>query len=271
MRVATNGWRNGMVLALGAVLVPGVLAAGQSDERRDPCADRHNDRPSACEVREMTVPATGGVLLVEASPNGGIRVRGGDRADVSVRAVVTTTADSDEAAAALAKQVRVQAEPGTIRSEGPRTGHGESWSVSFELTVPRKTGLDLRTNNGGIAIADVQGALTFRTTNGGIRLSRVAGDVRGRTTNGGVNIDLDGDGWVGEGLEVETTNGGVRLRVPDTYSAHLEVKTTNGGLKFGFPVTVQGPLTRELSTDLGRGGAPIRLTTVNGGVSVGRQ
>jgi hypothetical protein len=37
-----------------------------------------------------------------------------------------------------------------------------------------------------------------------------------------------------------------------------------------FPVTVQGRFGRTLSVDLGGGGATIRATTVNGGVSLQR-
>ena len=95
--------------------------------------------------------------------------------------------------------------------------------------------------------------------------------MRGSTTNGGVRVTLRGAGWNGEGLDVETLNGGVQLRVPDGYSAHLEAATRNGGLQIDFPVTVQGNVGRTLSTDLGRGGAPIHLRTTNGGVSVRRQ
>ncbi len=63
-----------------------------------------------------------------------------------------------------------------------------------------------------------------------MKLTAVNGDVKGQTTNGGVDIDLDGSFWSGEGLDVETTNGGVKLSVPENYSARLEASTNNGGI-----------------------------------------
>jgi DUF4097 and DUF4098 domain-containing protein YvlB len=137
--------------------------------------------------------------------------------------------------------------------------------------VPSQGSLDLRSTNGGIKIEEVSGQLSFRTTNGGVTLRGVNGDVRGGTTNGGLRVELDGAGWVGEGLDVETQNGGVRLVVPEGYSAHLEARVHNGGLNVDFPVTVQGQVRGTLSTDLGAGGAPLKVRTVNGGVTISKK
>jgi hypothetical protein len=59
--------------------------------------------------------------------------------------------------------------------------------------------------------------------------------------------------------------------MPANYSAQLDASTQNGGLDVGFPIRVQGSIGRRISTQLGAGGAPIRLTTTNGGVSVRRR
>jgi hypothetical protein len=77
--------------------------------------------------------------------------------------------------------------------------------------------------------------------------------VRGSTSNGGLDVVLTGDRWIGEGLDVRTTNGGVELAIPANYSARLETGTVNGGMEIGFPITVQGRLDRRLTTQLGNG------------------
>ena len=119
----------------------------------------------------------------------------------------------------------------------------------------------------------VEGQIEFTTTNGGVRLTNVNGDVRGRTTNGGVDIELDGATWQGEGLDVQTSNGGVRISVPEHYSARLEASTTNGGLNSDFPVMTRGlgRRPREIEATLGGGGAPIRVRTSNGGVKISKR
>ena len=94
--------------------------------------------------------------------------------------------------------------------------------------------------------------------------------MRGRTTNGGVEAELTGDTWEGTGLDLETTNGGVRLRIPEDYSARLETGTVNGGIDIDFPVTVQGRIGREFSTTLGGGGPLLRAETTNGHVRISR-
>jgi DUF4097 and DUF4098 domain-containing protein YvlB len=143
--------------------------------------------------------------------------------------------------------------------------------VSFEVLAPREIDLALTTHNGAIAVADVSGTLAFETHNGGISLDGVAGNVRGRTTNGGVDARLTGDTWEGTGLDLETTNGGVRLRVPEDYSARLETSTVNGGVDVDFPVTVQGRIGRAISATLGDGGPLLRASTTNGHVRVSRR
>ncbi len=266
-----------LFVSLGSLLAAGLVALaapalGQTAGPRNPCRDTGDlDRPTHCEVRELAVPVVGDLLAVDAAPNGGITVHGWDRHEIQLQARVTATSDTVEQARALAGQVRVLTDGGRVRAEGPRTGDGSGWSVGYDLMVPSQWNLDLTSQNGGISIAGVQGQLAFKTTNGGIKLSDVNGDVKGATVNGGVHVELSGAGWDGEGLDVETKNGGVRLSVPDGYSAHLETGTRNGGLHIDFPVTIQGSWRREISTDLGSGGAPIRARTVNGGVTIERK
>ena len=221
-----------------------------------------------CEVREAVLPAAARIS-VDAAPNGGIKVVGTGGGEVRVRAKVSTGARTEAEARALASEVRIETAP-TIRAEGPSTDRREHWSVSFQLEVPRRSGLSLRSHNGGISITDVNGEIEFETTNGGVSLSGLSGRVKGRTTNGGLSVSLTGTAWSGEGLDAQTTNGGVTLAVPAGYDAHLEASTVNGGMQIEFPVTVQGDVRRRLSVDLGRGGRPIRVETTNGGVVVRR-
>ncbi len=270
MSLSIHVVRNVGAAALAALIVPAALASAQGKVL--PCPSREgSDRPSHCEIRELSVPVVGNALAVDATPNGGISVRGWDRAEIQVRARVTANADTQQEADAIAADVRVLTDGGRIRSEGRAWVSQGGWSVSFEVMAPAQHGLTLRTKNGGISVTGVHADIDMETINGGITLSGVNGEVRGRTNNGGVQINLSGDGWIGQGLDVQTHNGGVRLTVPDGYSAHLEAGTTNGGVRCDFPVIVQGTVGRDLSVDLGRGGVPLKIRTVNGGVSIVRK
>lgn len=235
------------------------------------CSDGGSgDRESFCEVREETISGVN-PLDVDAGRNGGIRIRGWDRGDVLVRAKIVGYAETEAEARRVVSGVRLVTAGGSVRADGPDGGRDAHWSVSFEIQVPRAALMTLTTNNGGISIEDFQGTAKFRARNGGVRLNNVSGDIRGQTTNGGVNIDLTGDRWDGAGLDVETHNGGIRMTVPEHYSAALETGTTNGGVKIDFPVAMQGRIGRRLSTTLGAGGATIRAMTTNGGVTIRRR
>jgi DUF4097 and DUF4098 domain-containing protein YvlB len=170
----------------------------------------------------------------------------------------------------LAKQVRIETAGTKIHAVGPDNSRNQRWDVSYEVFVPRRSDLSLETQNGGIAISDVNGRIDFSALNGGVVLRRVGGNVHGSTTNGGLVVELTGDRWDGETLDVRTTNGGVKMSVPANYSARLETGTVNGSINVDFPVTVQGRLTKELAVNLGAGGATVRAMTTNGGVHIER-
>jgi DUF4097 and DUF4098 domain-containing protein YvlB len=252
------------------ILGTATASAQQSAPSKECDGDwgRSGGRGHVCEVREISIRAPD-TLSVESTTNGGIRVTGADRKDVLVRAMVNAWADDEDAARALAGKVIVHTD-GVIRAEGPNEYRRNGWSVSYEILAPRDTDLKLETNNGGIEIANVRGDMSMATTNGGIRLDGLAGNVRGRATNGGVDITLTGARWDGEALDVQTTNGSVRLRVPEKYSARLETRTVHGSVNVDFPVMVQGRIGREISATLGDGGALVRAETTNGGVRVSK-
>jgi DUF4097 and DUF4098 domain-containing protein YvlB len=134
--------------------------------------------------------------------------------------------------------------------------------------VPERTDLALKTMNGGITIADIHGRIEFSAVNGGVHLSRLGGDVEGHTTNGGLSVELAGDRWDGTKLDTYTSNGGVTLKVPERYSAHMETGTVNGSLNVDLPVSVKGDISKKLSFDMGSGGAMVRVVTTNGGVTI---
>ncbi|MFN2530264.1 MAG: DUF4097 domain-containing protein [Pyrinomonadaceae bacterium] len=252
----------------------GLLVAAQDRGGRGSlrCNDNwYGDRlVGHCEIREQTLSPNGGPVSVDGRQNGGISVKGWDQNQILLRARVQAGATSAGEAEALAKQVRIATTGGSISASGPEIQKEARWEVSFELFVPRRSDVKLETHNGGIVIAEVNGRIEFTALNGGVVLRKVGGNVHGATTNGGLVIELGGDRWDGETLDVRTTNGGIVMSMPENYSAHLETGTVNGGISVDFPVTVQGRINKELSINLGSGGATVRAMTTNGGVRIRR-
>jgi hypothetical protein len=260
-----------LAIALGTALFGQTRDRGFGRSTSDWCDDQgYRDRAVQCDVREDTIGGANPVEI-DAGRNGGIRVRGWDRGDVLVRTRIVAHADSDAEARRIVSGIRIETAGGTVRAVGPETGRDANWSVSFDVQVPRNAMITLNTRNGGITIEDFGGSAKFHAVNGGVSLRNVNGDIRGETTNGGVTVDLTGDHWDGQGLDVETRNGGIRMTMPDHYSAALETATTHGRLSIDFPVTVTGRIGREITTTLGSGGARVRAVTYNGGVSIRRR
>ena len=260
-----------ITLTVAALAHPTALIGQDDDHTRrwlENCQNNWNhDRASFCELRNFTLKSQS-KLSVDGRMNGGVSFHGWDRNEVKVVAMIQANANDDNQAEALAKQIIVNTEGGRIHADGPSSPHRSSWSVSYEVYVPRRSNLEAITQNGGVSAESIEGDLDFQATNGGIRVEDVAGDVRGETTNGGVSATLSGSSWRGHGLDLRTTNGGVSLTIPRAYNARLETGTTNGGMNIDFPVTVQGMIGKHIQTQLGAGGPTVRVVTTNGGVRV---
>jgi len=268
VRIAT------IVTGLSCLALPLLAQRAPFDDGYDRCRDRDwggESRAHYCEIRNTGFKA-GGAVSVDPGENGAIRVSGWDRDSVAVTAKVQAQARTDDEARAIARAVRITAADGNLRADGPATSGRESWSVSFDVMVPRRTDLSARTVNGPIAVGDVTGKMDLDAVNGPLSLGGVGGDVHARTVNGPLEVTLSGSKWEGTGLDSETENGPVTLTIPSGYAAHLETGTTNGPMSFDFPITVQGRLSsRHIEADLNGGGPTIRAVTTNGPLTVRRR
>jgi hypothetical protein len=261
-----------LLAASVAIVATPATAPAQGRGSDDWCAGAYNgDRAWHCEVQEQTMAAAPALLDVDGGANGSIAIDAWDRADVLVRARVVATADTDADARQIVSDVRITTDGGRVRADGPGRMGDRRWWVSWRVSVPRSQALRLDTSNGSIAITGVRAEVEAEAGNGSLRLSDLGGRVRAATRNGSVTVDLTGTRWEGDRLDVETTNGSVRVHVPDGYAAHLETGTTNGSVRIDFPITVQGRLNRDVSTDIGGGGPTVRVRTHNGSVRIERR
>ena len=230
----------------------------------------HEDRQVVCEVRPIAVQPGDRRLDVDGRRNGGVRVTGWDRDSLAVFALVQVRARTTGEANAMARAIRV-ATDGRIRTEGtPSQGDRFGYAVSYHIFAPRRMNVLARTHNGGISVDGITGDIDIAAHNGSLSLQDVGGDVRGLTTNGAITLSLSGARWNGRGVELQTTNGGVTLDIPERYNARLETSTVNGGFHIDFPITLEGRIGRRLQTTLGEGGPLVRVMTTNGPVRLRR-
>jgi DUF4097 and DUF4098 domain-containing protein YvlB len=208
----------------------------------------------------QTYPLQPGGSFELQNVNGTVDVQGWDRDTIEIHAV--KTAKHKESDLDLVS-IDVDAKPGVV-SVATRYPQNEGVEVAVEYTVhvPHCAHVEhLGTVNGTLRVSGIERVEDLRTVNGNIEVFEAGGSVHARTTNGNVHLELlhvqNKDGAI-----AETTNGSVLLAVPADTHADL-----NGNFSSELPVAFESTLKpREMHGRLGRGGAPIRLHTVNGGI-----
>ena len=229
-----------------------------------------DDRARACEVRTLTLPSVPKVLHVDPPTNGGAEVVAGPAGTVFVRAKVEAWGKTQAEADARLEQIRIVSDANGLSAEGPST-KGESkwvsgWAVSFRIEAPASTALEIATTNGPIGVYEMTGRMLLETLNGPLAISNCGGDISASTQNGPIAVTLSGTRWNGRGLSARAQNGPVALDLPRTYDADLEYGTLNGPWSGPRPAVVEkkGWGRSYVNVKLGKGGAPISVTTQNG-------
>jgi DUF4097 and DUF4098 domain-containing protein YvlB len=223
--------------------------------------------PSYAITKEVSqsYPLQPGGSIELQNVNGAIEVQGWDRNEVEVHAVKTAKqreSDLDRVS------IDVDAKPDaiSITTRYPQN-EGVEVAVDYTIHVPHSARLEhLGTINGTLRIAGVEAVENLHTVNGNIEVFEAGGSVHAHTTNGNVHLELahlrDKSGPI-----AETTNGSLVLAVPSDTQADLEARCLNGNFYSELPIAMESSQKpREIHGKLGRGGVPIHLRTVNGGI-----
>jgi hypothetical protein len=240
-----------------------------------------DDRPA---VRAEEVVPLGGLrsLNLRAPENGGIYVQGSSSGGYEVKACKAAAFEED------LSQIRVRVSGNEVTADGPDSSG--RWVVYFLVRAPRGASLDLRSHNGPIALLGVNGTVTANALNGPISLKESSGTLNIETQNGPISIDggsgsaklnaqngpitvkLRGSYWDGN-LDARTENGPLSLRIPSAFRSGVVVESEGHG-----PVSCRAEACRQARRtwddednrriELGSGPTVVRLTTVNGPVSV---
>ena len=161
--------------------------------------------------------------------------------------------------------------------------------IHVEVDVPREANLNLHSGDGHIRVDDVKGNLQLDTGDGHIEANRVDGKLHARTSDGHMTIegrfdDLDlrtSDGRVDATVNpgsvmsnpwsIQTGDGRVDLRLPETMSADLDLHTDDGRVTVDLPLTVSGEMGHtNVRGKLNAGGFELRVHTSDGGIHLGK-
>lgn len=191
------------------------------------------------------------------------------RVPFSARVTTVNTSNGHIRVEEVAQTTKLETSNAAItvnRTEGPLLADTSNGAIRVSGT---KGDLRLDTSNGRIEADEVTGAVTADTSNGPIRVS-VAEPAPGKelrfdTSNSSIEVTLKR--YAANPMTLESSNGGITLRIPENSNATIDARTSNGSIQTDFPVTVRGEITKNsLHTQLGSGGPGITLATSNSGI-----
>jgi Putative adhesin len=275
-------------IALTLLLATGASAHGRNFTiDGDNCSSRNirfDDEPAV--VEKQVIQAGNLRSLKAAVDHAPLSVRGGNSSGYTITVCKAAAVASDLAA------IRVSVEGGELKTVGPKTG---DWTVHYLIEVPRGADLDLEASNGPISVRDVDGRVVAKASNGPIALHNLSGDVDVTTTNGPISIhggsgdmkvrasngplsvDLDGNAWTGGTLDATTKNGPLSLKLPRNYASGVTVESNGRG-----PISCRAAGCERArrnahedrwddeprTIELGSGATAVRLSTVNGPITI---
>jgi len=221
------------------------------------------------DVVTKTIPIQPGTAVRISGINGFVEVSTADSNTAEIEIVRTAKTQAD----LEFHKVLIETANGSLVIRGERENErnkrwGRDRDVRQEVTVrlPRSVDLDVSGVNGRVGIGAVDGRVDVSGVNGPVEVAHAGSTANISGVNGAVTMNLER--IASEGLTVSGVNGRVTLAFGEDIDGDLDVNGINGSIDVDMPrVTVQGKVTpQRMRATIGAGGAPIRVTGVNGAV-----
>jgi len=225
--------------------------------------------------------APGGTLYLDTDVGSVHIVPGGGGVTVSIRRHARSQKELDRVHLTMEQQgndVHVRNE---VESMSRWFSWGNDLDMTFDVTVPARYNVELKTAGGDVSVGDLHGFVKAHTSGGGVRLAHIDGPVDAHTSGGDVRLDgasgnanlhtsggsvVTGD--IGGNLEIKSSGGSLEAnRVGGTVFA----RTSGGGITIR---EVRGAIDAETSggsiraTISAQPKADSRLSTSGGGITV---
>jgi DUF4097 and DUF4098 domain-containing protein YvlB len=174
--------------------------------------------------------------------------------------------------------------------------------LRFDVQVPTRTRLELRTGGGDIRASHLEGDAELHTSGGDVEVSELKGSLQARTSGGDIVLrQLTGDVEVGtaggdvraeeatgrvdartsggdidislargnaHGGEIETSGGTIRVALDPSVNLNLDASASGGDLTTDLPVKAGHIGHSSLRGTLGSGGETLRLHTSGGDIHI---
>jgi len=166
--------------------------------------------------------AAGGTLYVDTDVGSVNVVPGAGGVVVSVKRHAWSQKALDRVHLTMTQQgndVHVRAE---VESMSRWFSWGNDLDMTFDITVPSRYNVEMKTSGGSVSVGDLHGFVHARTSGGSMRLARIDGPVDAHTSGGDVRLES------ANGNAVLHTSGG-SVTAGDM-SGNVELKSSGGSL-----------------------------------------
>ena len=268
MKIINQRFILGLSLAIITLMMTASHASMQTQTRGDMLSEEFH----------QTYPlAQGGRVSLE-NINGPVRITAWDRDEVKVDAVKRAYLKErlDEV------EIRVEASADAVRistkyphrsmtfSSDDDKRRNNPASVDYIVTVPRNARLDtIELINGSLDIEGVAGDVHASCINGRLNARGLVGDAKLSTINGKLEATFDKLNDAST-ISLGSVNGGLALIIPSDANAQIKASTVHGDINndFNLPVRKGDYVGRDLAGTIGRGGATLKLSNVNGTITI---
>lgn len=237
------------------------------------------------EEREFSFFPGGKVEVLIGVP-GSLKIVGWKKGAIRVEVEKIVYYETEEKARAFLKESPVRIRHNETTTAIRALGNPEPpaiLEINLTVYVPgEKTDINAKIDRGELLIDSVNGWVEVTANEGNLEAKSIAGYFSGSLQKGDIRIEMSGKHWNGLELAAVTQHGSANLILPLDYSAALQLETRAGKITVDYPNQVvegeEAPPeiiirkdSQSLKASVGKGGAPIRILTYVGDVTLSKQ
>ncbi|MGH9961201.1 MAG: DUF4097 family beta strand repeat-containing protein [Pyrinomonadaceae bacterium] len=221
---------------LASTVVGGCMLATAKKEYRDDFA--------------IIKPVVGHTELVLDNINGTVSIAGVDGLQqVEITGVKIAKASTIESAKEEVARIRINVDASgpalRVKTEQPDGSLGVSYTVNYQIWVPRDWKVTVKNVNGDVKVRDIRNAAVATIVNGQLDVAGIEGSFDGEVRNGQIACDITppANGTV----KLETVNGQVTGKVRMAESVTLNAKSVNGEIDLAVPRSTSAKVNADVS------------------------
>lgn len=240
----------------------------------------------------LQAPLESGSTVVAKTCFGSITVRGTNVVDCNVVANICVHAPTEEEAAEIAEQVKIQLKTSgkilTFETDKPQVKNNRPISISYRITVPQQVNIECASSYGSIELSDTNGYVKANTSYSSIDCDRINGPIQVDTSYGRVycreiisdeltidssygNIDIEYSDLAPPETQVNvsTVYGNIDFTAPPGFTGQVELATRFGSIKTDLPILMKGKISNKRTVrTIGQGNGKLSLKTCYGSIRI---